>query len=124
MPGWTGDLRDSWKRIIPPLLRIKQKSCEKQGAKPPLKQGWVHFIACEFSGRLPRGVFESCSWSLKKDHKESFFYSWDLVRDGFLLKAKDIGPTLSIAGIPGIDFVADDLQEFQKLDKELAQKGL
>ena len=39
-------------------------------------------------------------------------------------KAKPLGPTLAIAGIPYIDFVDDFDAGFKKLEKELVRKGL
>jgi hypothetical protein len=42
----------------------------------------------------------------------------------FLLKARELGHTLVIAGMPYIDFVKDKKHGFVKLAKELQRKGL
>ena len=40
------------------------------------------------------------------------------------MKAKEIGPTLAIAGMTYIDFTTDRVSGFRKLEKELRRKKL
>ncbi len=58
-------------------------------------------------------------WTVKE-----YFFSEAIGIPVFLLRAKEIGPTLAIAGIPYIDFVPDVSAGFTKLKKELIRKKL
>ncbi len=42
----------------------------------------------------------------------------------FLLRVRNPGPTLVIAGLPYIDFTQDRPAGFKKLERELSRKGL
>ena len=42
----------------------------------------------------------------------------------FLLRVKEIPPTLAIAGLPYIDFVRDLTSGFRELQRELSRAGL
>jgi len=63
-------------------------------------------------------------WKSSKWTVREFFFSEEVGKPIFLLKAKPLGPTLAIAGIPYIDFVSDFDQGFSKLEKELRMKNL
>jgi hypothetical protein len=59
------------------------------------------------------------TWAVKE-----YFFSDEVGTPVFLLKAKAIGPTLAITGIPYIDFTQSIKAGFEKLDLELNKKGL
>ncbi|MEM7085399.1 MAG: toll/interleukin-1 receptor domain-containing protein [Bacteroidota bacterium] len=63
-------------------------------------------------------------WKKSKWTVKEYFFSEEIGIPVFLLKAKKIGPTLAIAGIPFIDFVPDKKAGFDKLDRELKRKKL
>ena len=58
-------------------------------------------------------------WSVKE-----YLFSDEVGTPVFLLRAKELGPTLVIAGMPYIDFVVDPARGFDKLERELERKGL
>ena len=64
------------------------------------------------------------NWKKSKWTVREFFFAEESKRPVFLLRAKPVGPTLAIAGIPYIDFVGDFQQGLSKLDRELTRKGL
>lgn len=64
------------------------------------------------------------AWKRSKWTVKEYFFSEEVGIPVFLLRAKKIGPTLAIAGIPYIDFVPDVQNGFVKLDKELKRKNL
>lgn len=64
------------------------------------------------------------SWKRSKWTVKEYFFSEEVGIPIFLLRAKKMGPTLAIAGIPYIDFVEDSERGFVKLDKELRRKNL
>lgn len=66
----------------------------------------------------------SPDWKRSKWTVREYFYSEDAKIPVFLLKVRELGPTLAIAGIPYIDFVNDPNVGFSKLVKELKRKGL
>lgn len=64
------------------------------------------------------------SWKQSKWTVREYFYSEDVRTPVFLLRAKTMRPSLAVAGIPYIDFVANADEGFVKLDRELQRKGL
>jgi len=58
-------------------------------------------------------------WTLKE-----LFFSQEVGTPVFLLKAKELGPTLAIAGMTYIDFTEDTESGYRKLDRELRRKKL
>lgn len=66
----------------------------------------------------------SPDWKNSEWTAREFFFSEQIGVPVFLLKARELGPTLAIAGRPYIDFV-DSLDEgLLELDRELKRKGL
>lgn len=59
------------------------------------------------------------NWTVRE-----YFFAEEAKVPIFLLRAKQIGPTLAIAGIPYIDFTIDPASGFEKLNRELKRKGL
>lgn len=66
----------------------------------------------------------SPDWKKSKWAVREFFFSEEARIPIFLLKARDPGPTLPLAGMLYIDFTQDRNAGFQKLDDELKRKGL
>lgn len=66
----------------------------------------------------------SPDWKRSKWAMREFFFSEEVEVPIFLLKARDIDPTLAIAGLPYIDFTTPDNDGFDRLDRELKRKGL
>ena len=66
----------------------------------------------------------SPSWKQSQWAVKEFLFSDEVGTPVFLVRAKDMGPTLVIAGIPYIDFVNDRETGFRKLERELERKGL
>jgi len=64
-------------------------------------------------------AWKASTWSLRE-----LFFSQEIGKPVFLLKAKPISPTLAIAGFPYIDFTKDNLEAFSRLAKELTRAGL
>ncbi len=64
-------------------------------------------------------AWKESRWTIRE-----YFFSEEVGIPVFLLRAKPISPTLAIAGVPYIDFVADTQRGFEKLDRELKRKGL
>jgi len=66
----------------------------------------------------------SPSWKQSQWAVKEYMFSTEVGTPVFLLRAKDMGPTLVIAGIPYIDFVQNSMSGFKKLERELNRKGL
>lgn len=66
----------------------------------------------------------SPDWKRSKWVPKEYMYSEEVGVPVFLLRFRDMGPTLAIAGVPYIDFVEDVQAGFTKLDHELRRKGL
>lgn len=66
----------------------------------------------------------SPDWKKSKWTAKEYMFSEEVGVPVFLLMARPMGPTLVTAGIPYIDFTRDEQQGFQRLDRELARKGL
>lgn len=64
------------------------------------------------------------SWKRSQWAVKEFFFSGDVGTPVFLLKAKQLGPTLAIAGLTYIDFTRDEAAAFAKLERELKRKHL
>lgn len=64
-------------------------------------------------------AWKASTWSLRE-----LFFSQDIGKPVFLLKAKPISPTLAIAGFPYIDFTKDSEQAYSRLARELKRAGL
>jgi TIR domain len=64
-------------------------------------------------------AWKASTWSLRE-----LFFSQEIGKPVFLLKAKSISPTLAIAGFPYIDFTTDSQQAFLRLARELKRAGL
>jgi hypothetical protein len=84
------------------------------------------FIELEFaiSNASATLVILSPSWKKSKWSLREYFFSEEVNTPIFLLKAKEIPPTLAIAGIPYIDFVSNTKSGFEKLKRELTKKRL
>ncbi|MDX2140483.1 MAG: toll/interleukin-1 receptor domain-containing protein [Chloroflexota bacterium] len=66
----------------------------------------------------------SPDWKQSRWAAKEYIFSEDVGVPVFLAMAREMGPTLVIAGIPYIDFTRDMDAGFAKLDKELRKKGL
>ena len=66
----------------------------------------------------------SPSWKRSQWAIKEYLFSEEINTPVFLLKAKELGPTLVIAGIPYIDFTKDTQRGFEKLARELQRKSL
>lgn len=66
----------------------------------------------------------SPDWKESKWAAKEYVFSEAVGTPVFLLMAREMGPTLVIAGIPYIDFTRGHDTGFTKLDKELRRKGL
>ena len=64
-------------------------------------------------------AWKASTWSLRE-----LFFSQEIGKPVFLLKAKPISPTLAIAGFPYIDFTKDIERAFSRLASELRKAGL
>ena len=64
-------------------------------------------------------AWKASTWSLRE-----LFFSQEIGKPVFLLKAKPFPPTLAIAGFPYIDFTKDNQQAFSRLARELTRAGL
>ena len=63
-------------------------------------------------------------WKRSKWAYREYVFSEEIGTPIFLLRVKDMGPTLVVAGIPYIDFTKDVDQGFERLHHELKRKGL
>ncbi len=66
----------------------------------------------------------SPSWKQSQWTIKEYLFSEEVNTPVFLLKTKELGPTLVIAGMPYIDFIKSRNIGFDKLAKELQRKGL
>jgi hypothetical protein len=66
----------------------------------------------------------SPAWKRSQWTVKEYLFSEEVNTPVFLLKAKELGPTLVIAGVPYIDFIKSREIGFDKLAKELQRKGL
>mgnify|MGYP002713111096 CR=1 FL=1 len=66
----------------------------------------------------------SPSWKASPWTPKEFLFSQDVDTPVFLLRAKEMEPTLLTAGVPYIDFVDNKIGGFEKLELELKRKGL
>ena len=66
----------------------------------------------------------SPSWKQSQWAVKEYLFSDEVGTPVFLTRAKVMGPTLVIAGIPYIDFVNDRATGFRNLERELNRKGL
>lgn len=64
-------------------------------------------------------AWKASEWTIKE-----YFFSQEVGTPVFLLRVREMAPSLAVAGIPYIDFVADVDVGFKKLDRELKRKGL
>lgn len=64
------------------------------------------------------------SWKRSEWTVKEFFFSGEVGTPVFLLKAKEMSPTLAIAGLKYIDFTQSREKGFTKLEKELKRKRL
>ena len=64
-------------------------------------------------------AWKQSQWTIKE-----YLFSEEVGTSVFLLKVKELGPTLVIAGMAYIDFTKDSKCGFFKLSKELQRKGL
>jgi hypothetical protein len=66
----------------------------------------------------------SPAWKKSKWTIKEYFFSDEAGIQVFLLKAKEVGPSLAVAGEHFIDFVKDPEIGFERLNHELSRKGL
>ena len=64
-------------------------------------------------------AWKASAWSLRE-----LFFSQEIGKPVFLLKAKPLSATLAIAGFPYIDFTKNSQQAFSRLARELTRAGL
>lgn len=72
----------------------------------------------------PAFRFLSPSWKVSRWTRKEYLFAEEVGTPVFLLKVKDPGPTLIIAGSHFIDFTSNTEAYFCKLAKELDQKRL
>lgn len=63
--------------------------------------------------------WKSSDWSVRE-----LYFSQEIGKPVFLLKAKPFGPILAISGLPYIDFTKSSEQAFSRLARELKHAGL
>lgn len=68
--------------------------------------------------------FLSPDWKRSRTAVQEYHFSMEIGIPVFLLRVRDPGPTLVIAGLPYIDFTEDHGSGFKRLEKELVRKGL
>lgn len=64
-------------------------------------------------------AWRSSAWTVKE-----YLYAQEVGTPTFLLRARMIPPTLVLAGIQFIDFVADRPKGYERLQRELTRKNL
>lgn len=64
------------------------------------------------------------SWKNSVWCVKEYFFAKEAGKPVFLLKAKELGPTLAIAGEHFVDFHKDENKGFQRLARELKRRGL
>ncbi len=77
----------------------------------------IHNAAATLSVLSPD--WKKSAWAAKE-----YLFSEEVGVPVFLLLAREMGPTLVIAGVPYIDFTKDQASGFLRLDRELRRKGL
>lgn len=68
--------------------------------------------------------FLSPDWKRSRTAVKEYYFSLEVDVPVFLLRIRNPGPTLAVAGIPYIDFSQDHRTGFRRLDRELSRKGL
>jgi hypothetical protein len=68
--------------------------------------------------------FLSPDWKRSRTAVQEYHFSIEIGIPVFLLRVRNPGPTLVIAGLPYIDFTEDYGSGFKRLEKELSRKGL
>jgi hypothetical protein len=68
--------------------------------------------------------FLSPEWKRSRTAVQEYHFSMEVGVPVFLLRVRNPGPTLVIAGFPYIDFTQDRAAGFEKLERELSRKGL
>lgn len=63
-------------------------------------------------------------WKRSRWTVREYFFSEEVKTPVFLLKAKEMSPTLAIAGLTFIDFTKSNEDGYKKLDRELKRKGI
>jgi len=66
----------------------------------------------------------SDSWKTSDWSVRELYFSQEIKKPVFLLKAKPFGPMLAIAGLPYIDFTKGVDEAFSRLERELKRAGL
>lgn len=85
---------------------------------------FVRELECAIEEAVATLSVLSEAWKCSRWTIREYFFSEELGKPVFLLKAKEMKPSLAIAGYPYIDFITCVDAGFQKLDKELRRKGL
>jgi len=68
--------------------------------------------------------FLSPEWKRSRTAVKEYYFSLEVGVPVFLLRVRNPGPTLAVAGMPYIDFSEDHRVGFKRLDRELSRKGL
>jgi hypothetical protein len=66
----------------------------------------------------------SPEWKRSRTAIKEYHFSTEVGTPVFLLLAREMGPTLVVAGLPYINFTGDRADAFRRLDRELKRKGL
>jgi hypothetical protein len=74
----------------------------------------------------PAGTLSVVSpeWKRSPTALQELHFSKEVGTPVFLLKLRDPGPTLAIAGMTYLDFIGKRREAFAKLDVEMKRKGL
>jgi hypothetical protein len=87
-----------------------------------------HDLYLELEGVIREAVatlsFISPEWKRSRTAVQEYYFSMEVGVPVFLLRVRNPGPTLVIAGPPYIDFTQDRTVGFTKLERELSRKGL
>jgi len=68
--------------------------------------------------------FLSPEWKQSRTAVKEYYFSLEVGVPVFLLRVRNPGPTLAVAGLPYIDFSQDHRAGFKRLERELSRKGL
>ncbi|HYB98947.1 MAG TPA: toll/interleukin-1 receptor domain-containing protein [Candidatus Limnocylindrales bacterium] len=68
--------------------------------------------------------FLSPDWKRSRTAVKEYYFSLEVGVPVFLLRVRNPGPTLAVAGMPYIDFSEDHRAGFVRLERELSRKGL
>ncbi len=68
--------------------------------------------------------FLSPEWKRSRTAVKEYYFSVEVGVPVFLLRVRNPGPTLAVAGMPYIDFSEDHRAGFMRLERELSRKGL